>query len=200
MIYKYGVPYTIGDSIDNQLKTLENEASVLLQWFQINEMKSNEDKCHLLVANNTEVSVTLGNENILASSSVELLGVKIDNNLNFSEHGSKLCKKSNQKLHSLARISKFLNCDKLKILMKTFITSQSTYCPLTWMFHNRTLNNKINKLHERALRLAYKDDSSSFQELLDSDDAVTIHCRNLQKLAIGVGGGEVVVNIGVHIL
>ena len=52
------------------------------------------------------------------------------------------------------------------------------------MFHNRTLNNKINELHERALRLAYKDDSSSFQGLLDSDDAVTIHCRNLQKLAI----------------
>ena len=39
-------------------------------------------------------------------------------------------------------------------------------------------------MHERALRLAYKDDSSSFQELLDLDDAVTIHCRNLQKLAI----------------
>ena len=147
-------------------------------------MKSNEDKCHLIVPNNTEVSVTLGNENILASSSVELLGVKIDNNLNFSEHVSKLCKKGNQKLHALARISKFLNCDKLKILMKTFIRSQFNYCPLTWMFHNRTLNNKINRLHERALRLAYKDDSSSFQVLLDSDDAVTIHCRNLQRLAI----------------
>ena len=134
-------------------------------------MKSNEDKCHLLVANNTEVSVTLANENILASSSVKHLGVKIDNDLNFSKH-------------AIARISKFLNCGKLKILMKTFITSQFNYCPLTWMFHNRTLNNKINKLHERALRLAYKYDSSSFQELLDSDDADTIHCRNLQKLAI----------------
>ena len=52
------------------------------------------------------------------------------------------------------------------------------------MFYNRTLNNILNKLHEKALRLAYKDDSSSFQELLDLDDAVTIHCRNLQKLAI----------------
>ena len=51
-------PNTIGDSIDNLLKTLEIEISVLLQWFQLNEMKSNEGKCHLLVANNTEVSVT----------------------------------------------------------------------------------------------------------------------------------------------
>ena len=52
------------------------------------------------------------------------------------------------------------------------------------MFHNRTLNNKINKLHERALRLVYKDDVSTFRELLDKDNSFTIHERNLQKLAI----------------
>ena len=66
-------------------------------------------------------------------------------------------KKGYQKLHALARISKYLNQDKLKIIMKTFIQSQFNYCPLTWMYHNRTLNNKINKLHERALRIVYKD-------------------------------------------
>ena len=43
------------------------------------------------------------------------------------------------------------------------------------MFHNRTLNNKINKLHERALRLAYKNDDCTFQELLDIDNSVTIY-------------------------
>ena len=88
---------------------------------------------------------------LLAVASVELLGVKIDEHLKFNEHITKLCKKGNQKLHALARISKYLNKDKLKILMKTFIISQFNYCPLTWMFHNRTLNNKINRLHERAL-------------------------------------------------
>ena len=52
------------------------------------------------------------------------------------------------------------------------------------MFHNRTLNNKINRLHERALRLVYKDENLSFEELLDLDKSVTIHHRNLQRLAI----------------
>ena len=66
--------------------------------------------------------------------------------------------------------------------MKTFITSQFNYCPLVWMFHNRTLNHKINKLHERALR--YNDEELSFQEMLNKDGSVTIHHRNLQKLAI----------------
>ena len=51
------------------------------------------------------------------------------------------------------------------------------------MFHNRTLNNKINRLHERALRLVYKDETLNFPELLSKDKSLTIHERNLQKLA-----------------
>ena len=52
------------------------------------------------------------------------------------------------------------------------------------MFHNRILNNKINNLHERALRLVYSDNTSTFRELLDKDNSFTLHERNLQKLAI----------------
>ena len=92
--------------------------------------------------------------------------------------------KTNQKLHALARITKYLNEDKLKFLMKIFIQSQFNYYPLVWIFHNRTLNNKINKLHERALRIVYKNDNSTFQELLDKDNSITIHQRNLQRFAI----------------
>ena len=92
--------------------------------------------------------------------------------------------KSNQKLHALARISKYMGEKKLKIMMKTFINSQFNYCPLVWMFHNRTLNNKINRLHERALRLVYKNEKLTFQELLDKDGSVSVHHRNLQRLAI----------------
>ena len=52
------------------------------------------------------------------------------------------------------------------------------------MFHSRTLNNKINRLHERALRLVYRDQNLTFQELLNMNNSFSIHDRNLQKLAI----------------
>ena len=68
--------------------------------------------------------------------------------------------------------------------MKAFVESQFGYCPLIWMYHSRTLNNKINKLHERALRLVYKNNTSSFEELLAMDNSHTVHHRNVQKLAI----------------
>ena len=114
------------------------------------------------------------------------MGITIDNQLDFTEHVSKICKKVSTKLHALARISNFTNRQKLRMLLKAFIESQFSYCPLVWMFHNRTLNNRINKLHESALRLVYKDSRLTFEGLLEKDDSVTIHHRNLQKLAIEI--------------
>ena len=66
----------------------------------------------------------------------------------------------------------------------TFFESQFSYCPLLWMFCSRKLNNKINRLHERALRVAYSDYVSSFEELLIKDGTRTIHQRNLKVLAL----------------
>ena len=51
------------------------------------------------------------------------------------------------------------------------------------MLHSRTLNNKTNHIHERALRTVYSDYNSSFNELLDKDGSFTIHQRNVQSLA-----------------
>ena len=65
----------------------------MLNWFQINKMKSNDDKCKLIIANHEYTNLTLGNESIEASSTVELLGIKFDNNLNFNEYVSDLIKR-----------------------------------------------------------------------------------------------------------
>ena len=82
------------------------------------------------------------------------------------------------------RVSKYLSQEKLRLLLKSFIEAQFNYCPLIWMCHSRALNNKINKLHERALRVVYKDKSLTFEQMLERDGSFTIHQRNLQKLAI----------------
>ena len=83
------------------------------------------------------------------------------------------------------RVSKYMtDKEKLKLIMRTFIESQFNYCPLIWMFHSRELNRKINKLHERALRVVYNNSDLTFQQLLEKDESFTIHERNLQKLAV----------------
>ena len=66
--------------------------------------------------------------------------------------------------------------------MKFFVTSQFSYCPLIWTFHSRSLNNKINSIHERALRITYQDNTSIFQELQNKDNSISIYYRNFQVL------------------
>ena len=79
-----------------------------------------------------------------------------------------------------------MDLPKRKVLMKAFIASQFSYCPLIWMLHSRTLNNRINNIHERSLRLTYKDNQSSFKQLLEKDHSVTVHQKNLQVLVTAI--------------
>ena len=52
------------------------------------------------------------------------------------------------------------------------------------MFHGRIISKKITHLHDRTLRIVYKDYISSFEDLLKRDNFVTIHQRNIHSLAI----------------
>ena len=54
------------------------------------------------------------------------------------------------------------------------------------MFHNRKLNNHRNRIHERALRIAYQDHNSMFNERLAKESSFKMHDRNLQKLLIEI--------------
>ena len=51
------------------------------------------------------------------------------------------------------------------------------------MFNSRKLNNQINNVHERALRIVFRDYESSFQQLLKQNKYVSVHQKNLQILA-----------------
>ena len=89
---------------------------------------------------------------------------------------------TSQKLHALARISTYMEKPQLELTITTFIMSHFSYCPLVWTFHDRASNNKINKIHERALIVIHKDSTSNFQELLIKSNSVSVHQRNLQLL------------------
>ena len=89
--------------------------------------------------------------------------------------------KTSQKLNAFARLAYSLKFKQRKLL-NAFITSQFSYVPVVWMFHNRKLNNHINCIHERALGIAYQDHKSTFNKLLARENSFKIHDGNLQKL------------------
>ena len=98
----------------------------------------------------------------MKSSTFEtLLGIKIDKKLRLNAQVAHLCKKSSRKIQSLARINPYMTVSERHILMNAFFRSQFSYYPLVWMCHRRILDNKINRLLERCLRITYKNNRSS---------------------------------------
>ena len=149
-------------------------------------MKANASKCHFFLSPYQHTSINIHGSVIKRSNSEELLGITIDSDFTFEEHINTLCRKATQKLHALSRTPQYLSQHKNRILFKTFIMSQFNYCPLVWMCHSRGLNNKINNIHKRALRIVYQDKKSNLQDLLQKGNSASIHMKNLQYLATEV--------------
>ena len=123
-------------------------------------------------------NIAISNTNVSSEQKVKLLGLNLESRFNFDYHVNALLNKANKKYHALARVCNYINTNKRRV------TSQFSYCPLVWMFHSRTMNNRINTLHEKALRLVYTNKPNlSFDDLLKEDKSVKIHQKNLQILA-----------------
>ena len=112
------------------------------------------------------------------------MGIIIDQKLNFESHITSICKKANKNLTAIARYCRLLSHEKIRTLIKSFVEFKFSFSPLVWMFHERKENVHINNIYKRALRILYKDDISSFDELLKRDESYTVHQRNIQSLAI----------------
>ena len=175
--------------INNIINGLETNISILNTWFLNNSQKLNGGKCQFLIiesaksVRNKNASVKVGNIKVKEKQNGKLLGITKDNNNCMVEHIKKICKQASNKLNALARKSPALSENKRKVLMNSFVTSQFSYCPIIWMYCQRQSNNLINRIHERALRITYKDYTSDFANLLRKDRSVTIHQRNVHALA-----------------
>ena len=116
-----------------------------------------------MLTTDNKLKINVKGSPISNEKTVKLLGVTVDNKFSFEPHLNLVCKKVSQKLHALARVSKFISKKKLRVIMKAFIMSQFSYCPLVWMCHSRTL------------RLVYDERQSTFEELFNIDKSVTTH-------------------------
>ena len=86
-------------------------------------MKANSDKCHLI--KQSCVNRKIRNINIENSTCEKLLGIKVDNKLNFNEHLDGIIKKASRKVSALSRIFPFMDLTKRRFLMNSFLASHS---------------------------------------------------------------------------
>ena len=96
---------------------------------------------------------------------MRLLGVTIDNNLNFNSHIKENCGKVYQKTSALSRLRGYISEKKAKLLLNTVVTSNLQCCSLIWLFCSKAAGNLINRTTKRAMRITYNSDS---EETLDA--------------------------------
>ena len=118
-------------------------------------------------------------KNVVIKNSAEekILGITIDNKLNFKSHIINIYTVANLKLSALFRISNYVDSDKCKLSVSAFVKSQFSYCLLIWMFCTRESNYRLNRVHERALTIISADYISIFSDLVTLLNEKTIHQR-----------------------
>ena len=111
--------------------------------------------------------MTIDNQTIKSVPSVELLGIHLDDKLNFNLHISIICRSAANQLNALIRLKSYLSFNAKRDLINSYIISNFNYCLLLWMFSTAKSLNKIESLQKRALRFLYNDYLISYEGLLE---------------------------------
>ena len=115
-----------------------------------------------------------------------MLGVQIDDKLNFNLHITNICRSVANQLNALIRLKQFLSFEAKKVLVNSYFYSNFNYCPLVWMFSSAKSLNKIESLQKRALRYLYSDYESPYDRLLAKSGKVTMKASRLRSLCVEI--------------
>ena len=141
---------------DSLKHPLESECKVAIKLFHENKIIVNPDNFQAIVldkhrSSNSEVKFIIGSEQIQEVPSVDILGIAIDDKLNFNLHMDKICLKSANQLNALTRLKRFLENEERKVLINSFVLSNFNYCPLVWMLTNAKSVHKIEAILRKGL-------------------------------------------------
>ena len=141
---------------NNQLvEKIKSNVQACTKWFYDNKMSANPSKFQSITigkkSKDLKSFVINDNFEIETTSEVTLLGIEIDNQLNFDKHVELICQKASRQLNVLKRLSNNLEEKEKRVLVNSFILCHFNYCPLIWLFRSKKSRNKIEKINERPL-------------------------------------------------
>ena len=181
--------YALSHSLEAMIAKLEIDIYNIPKWFDSNSMVANPSKFQVMFLGfkkGRHLALEINGDVITSSREVKLLGVTLDSQLNFKSHATTLCVKANRKVSAFARVAKYIDIQKAKLLYLSFIASTSQYCPMICMFCGKAATDNIDRVHKRALRILLDDDESTFEALLAKNDETNIHTQNLCMLMIEI--------------
>ena len=138
------------------------------EWFRNNKMILNPEKCKALVLSrkpNVKLSLFAEGFALPLLDTVDLLGLTLDNSLNFGKHITKISKKVGKQLDVLCRLKNILSFRTKLCLYNNWFITHFHYCSSIWHHCLKSDSKKLDRLHEQALRYLYSDESSQTSTL-----------------------------------
>lgn len=129
---------------------------------------------------------TFSDIEIQRQHSAKLLGIIIDDKLNFDEHIRTICNKAARQLNALCRIKRFISVSQRQLLYQSFILSNFNFCPIVWHFCSAKNSHKIENVQKRALKFLLDDNVSSYETLLSISGMKTLFLQSIRLIAIEV--------------
>ena len=171
-------PIKVQEIINSELVSID-------KWYEVNGMKRNHSKYQAIIMGNTKMTPTFYCENtaIPIGDDLELFGVTIDNKLKFDKHIAKVSRKVSQQIAVLKRLRNMLPFEIRKNLYQSFIAPHFNYCSDTWHFCSiKSSTDKLEKVHERAIRFVFKDKNSSYMQLLKRLGIKSLYEQRITKI------------------
>ena len=104
-------------NLDSAIFELQENTERIFIWFYNNNLISNAEKSNLMVSSKKNLEIQVSCCSIRNEDSVKLLGIHLNNDLNFNYHVNQLCKKASKKLHGLTRIAKYMDINKRRLIV-----------------------------------------------------------------------------------
>jgi len=191
-IYNYADDNTLalmGDNFDVVKRNLELDAIRAVDWFMRNRMQANPEKFQVIFyGKNVPKSfcVKIGDIQIKALESIDILGVTLDNKLKFDLMVKEICRRAGSQINVLQRIKLSLDKASRTAVYNSFISSNLLYCQLIWMYCGRSNIQKMEKMNERALRFVNNDYASDYEGQLTIAGKEKLLVQRIINMAIEV--------------
>ena len=145
----------IGNTEQYVIDALSQESQVAVDWFQVNMMEANPTKFQAIILRNVDYStdIPIRDNNIPSAKQVKLLGVTIDDGLNFHQHVSILCRKPGTQFRLRQRLSSYIDEDSQMSIFRCFVLSNCNYCSLVWNLCRAANKNGTHPVQSSGLRL-----------------------------------------------
>ena len=166
---------------------LEEDGKVIADWHKSNHLTGNLSKYQVLILSKskqqTQTEAAIGEHTIEKTKEIKLLGVTLDERLDFSAHVKSVSIKTSRRIGVLSRLRKLIPVEAKLAIYKSAILPYFSSCSLVWHFCKASDRRKLERINERGLRTVFENWKHPYEDLHRRAKLTTLTNKRLQDIA-----------------